>query len=149
MTPSELLAFVRTHRLAVQTSVARDETPQAAVVGIAVSETFEIVFDTLETTRKIRNIRREPSVAFVIGGSSDGDERTVQYEGVADEPAGDDLERIKAVYFAAWPDGRAREAWPGLVYVRVRPTWIRYSDFNQNPPRIVEFTRDQLTTAGH
>jgi len=26
----------------------------------------------------------------------------------------------------------------------VRPTWMRYSDFTQDPPRIVELTAEQL-----
>ena len=43
-----------------------------------------------------------------------------------------------------YPDGRARAGWPGLTYVRVRPTWIRYSDFNTNPPLVVEFAAEQL-----
>jgi general stress protein 26 len=144
MTTAELLEFMRTQRLAVQASVGAGETAQAALVGIGVSDSLELVFDTLDTTRKVRNLRRVAKVAFVLGGWLDGDERTVQYEGVADEPTGDDLERIKGVYFAAWPDGPARQSWPGLVYIRVRPTWIRYSDFNRDPPMIVEFTDHQL-----
>jgi general stress protein 26 len=144
MTKAELLAFMRTQRLAVQASVGGGETAQAALVGIAVSDSLELIFDTLDTTRKVRNLRRVAKVAFVLGGWLNGDERTVQYEGVADEPTGNDLERIKGVYFAAWPDGPARQSWPGLVYIRVRPTWIRYSDFNRNPPMIVEFTDYQV-----
>jgi hypothetical protein len=31
-----------------------------------------------------------------------------------------------------------------LIYVRVRPTWIRYSDYNVTPPQIVEFSAEQL-----
>jgi general stress protein 26 len=144
MTTAELLEFMRTQRLAVQASVGGGETAQAALVGIGVSDSLELIFDTLDTTRKVRNLRGVAKVAFVLGGWLNGDERTVQYEGVADEPTGDDLERIKAVYFAAWPDGPARQSWPGLVYIRVRPTWIRYSDFNRDPPMIVEFTDHQL-----
>ena len=144
MTTAELLEFMRTQRLAVQASVGAGETAQAALVGIGVSDSLELVFDTLDTTRKVRNLRRVAKVAFVLGGWLIGDERTVQYEGVADEPTGEELERIKTVYFAAWPDGPARQSWPGLVYIRVRPTWIRYSDFNRNPPMIVEFTDHQL-----
>ena len=45
---------------------------------------------------------------------------------------------------AAGPDGRQREAWPGITYFRVRPTWIRYVDFNSDPPLIVEFDQAQL-----
>ncbi len=144
MTTAELLEFMRTQRLAVQASLAGGETVQAALVGIGVSDSLELIFDTLDATRKVRNLRRVAKVAFVLGGWLDGDERTVQYEGVADEPTGEELERIKAVYFAAWPDGPARQSWPGLVYIRVRPTWIRYSDFNRDPPMIVEFTDHQL-----
>jgi hypothetical protein len=144
VTKSELLQFMRSHRLAVQASVSPEGAPQAAVVGIAVTAAFELVFDTLDTTRKSANLRRNPRVAFVIGGLIEGDERTAQYEGIADEPSGAELERLKAAYFDVWPDGRSRTTWPGLVYVRVRPTWIRYSDFTGAFPLIVELDAASL-----
>ena len=147
MTLAELLAFMRTQRLAVEASAGAQGSVQAALVGIAVTDAFEIVFDTLDSSRKVRNLRRASNAAFVLGGWRDGDERTVQYEGVADEPTGDELERVKAAYFAAWPDGPSRQSWPGLVYLRVRPTWIRYSDFNADPPTIVEFVARDLGAA--
>jgi general stress protein 26 len=139
-----LLEFLRRHRLAVQASVSEEGSPQAAVVGYAVTEKFEIVFDTLESTRKAQNLRKNPKVALVIGGLSEGEESTVQYEGVADEPSGEELERLKKVYYEAYPDGPSRLSWPGLIYVRVRPKWIRYSNFSVNPPEIVGFSSDQL-----
>jgi hypothetical protein len=80
----------------------------------------------------------------VIGGFIDGEERTAQVEGDADEPTGDDLERVKRAYYAVYPDGPSRLNWPGLIYVRVRPVWIRYSDYTANPPEVVEFTAAQL-----
>jgi general stress protein 26 len=144
MDPSELLDFLRQQRLAVQASVSAEESPQAAIVGIAVTDDFEIVFDTLRSTRKAHNLRRNSKVALVIGGWNVGDERTVQYEGIADEPSAAELERLKAVYYAAYPDGPSRVSWPGLIYVRVRPTWVRYSNYNVDPPEIVEFRREQL-----
>jgi hypothetical protein len=76
---------------------------------------------------------------------NDGEERTAQYEGIADEPSGEELDRLKAVYYGVYPDGRDRLSWKGLIYVRVRPMWIRYSDYNANPPLIVEFTAEDLT----
>jgi general stress protein 26 len=126
MDRAALLAFLRGHRLCVQASVSPTGAPQAAVVGYGVSDDLEIVFDVLETTRKVTNLRREPRIALVIGWD---EEQTVQLEGIADEPAGAELARLKEVYFAAWPDGRGRERWRGITYVRVRPTWARYSDF--------------------
>lgn len=134
---------MRLHRWAVQATVSPDGSPEAAVIGIAVTDALEVVFDTVTTTRKVENLRRHPKIAFVIGGLG-GDERTVQYEGVVDEPHGADLERLKAQYFEAFPDGRARQSWPGLIYIRARPTWIRYSDFSRQPPTVVEFSAKDL-----
>jgi general stress protein 26 len=139
MTREALFEFMRSEKYAVQTSVSPSGLPQAAVVGIAVTDRFEIVFDTLASSRKAPNLRANPAIAFVIGGTREGDERTVQYEGTADEPSGGELERLLAVYYACFPDGPERRAWPGLIYVRVKPTWIRYSNFGSNPPEISEF----------
>jgi hypothetical protein len=141
----DLLAFLRQHRVAVQASVSDAGGAQAAVVGIAVTDRFEIVFDTLSSSRKAQNLRRNPKLAFVIGGLIEGDERTAQYEGVADEPSGDELERLKQAYYKVYTDGPSRLTWPGLIYVRVRPTWVRYSDYTVDPPQIVEFTAEQLS----
>ena len=140
MTRADVLAFMRTHSLAVQASVSPLGAPQAAVVGFIVTDDVEIVFDTVDTTRKVVNLRQNAHGAFVIGGMVNGDERTVQYEGIADEPAGTDLERLKELYFVRFPDGRDRQHWPGLTYIRIRPRWLRFSDFNQSPPVIVELT---------
>jgi general stress protein 26 len=144
METEDLLRFLKEHRLAVQASVSASSAAQAAVVGFAISDQFEIVFDTLDSTRKVANLRLNPRVAFVIGGLLSGDERTAQYESVADQPTGTELERLTEIYYGVFPDGRTRRSWPGLIYVRVRPTWIRYSDYNVDPPRIVEFAADQL-----
>ena len=139
MTEDDLLGYLRQQKWAVQSSVSEAGVPQSALIGFAISDALEIVFDTLETTRKFANLRRNPNVAFVIGGWLYGDERTVQYQGVVDMPVGEELERLKAVYFAAFPEGRVRERWPGLVYVRATPSWVRYSDFNRTPPEVQEF----------
>jgi hypothetical protein len=53
-------------------------------LGIVVTHAFEVFFDTLDTSRKVANLRTNSNVSFVIGGLLDGEEKTVQYEGVAD-----------------------------------------------------------------
>ena len=144
MTRKDLLAFMRTERYAVQASVSRTHAVQAAVVGIAVSDDFELVFDTLSDSRKAMNLRANPSVAFVIGSTRDGTERTVQYEGVADTPSGDELRRVQEIYFGVFPDGRDRLHWQGLIHVRVKPLWIRYSNYRPQPPLVLEFDAAML-----
>ena len=141
MTRQDLVTFLRKHRWGVEASVAATGHPQAAVVGIAVSDALELVFDTLDSTRKCANLRRDPRIAFVIGWDQ---ERTVQYEGLADEPTGPELARLQALYFTAFPDGPTRLTWPGLTYFRVRPTWLRYSDFTTPDPTIIEWSGEDL-----
>jgi|GEM_PF-6084120 len=67
MDAQKVLEFLRSNRLAVQASLSYD-APQAAVVGFAISDAFEIVFDTLQNTRKAVNLRHNPHIALVIGG---------------------------------------------------------------------------------
>ena len=88
MSRTELLLFMRAYTYAVQTSVSPERSPQAAVVGIAVTDSFEIIFDSVDTTRKVKNLSVNSRIAFVIGGWTPGDERTVQYEGEVDWPQG-------------------------------------------------------------
>ncbi|HZQ55940.1 MAG TPA: hypothetical protein VFB14_27345 [Bryobacteraceae bacterium] len=59
---------------------------------------------------------------------------------MAEELASPELERHQEIYFKPWPDGPARVSWPEIVYFVVKPTWVRFSDFDQNPPVICEFT---------
>jgi hypothetical protein len=141
MTRAELVQFLRRYKLAVQASTSPGGAPQAAVVGFAVSDALELVFDTLENTRKYLNLRADPRIALVIGWD---DAISVQLEGLADFPEGAELERLRRVYFGPYPDGRDRLAWPGITHVRVRPTWVRFSDFTVDPPRIIELGPAEL-----
>ena len=137
MTRREVFEFIRSESLAVFGSVSPEGRPQSALVGIAVTEDLEIVFDTLRSTRKFRNIQNNPAASFVIGCTR---EITVQLEGLARElsPAGGELARYQQVYFSKWPDGPARLSWEGITYIAVKPTWIRFSDYLASPPRIGE-----------
>ena len=82
-----------------------------------------------------------PKISAVVGWDN---EITVQYEGVADEPSGLELDSLKESYFAVYPDGRDRQSWEGITYFRITPTWIRYSDFNAGG-QTVEFAADALS----
>lgn len=133
----ELYAFLSRQRYAVVATAHADGATESALVGIGVSPALEICFDTLGDTRKARNLRRDPRVSLVIGWEN---EQSIQLEGIADEPKGEALAALKTVYFAAWPDGPTRESWPGITWFRVRPRWIRFSDFNRTAEAVREIT---------
>jgi hypothetical protein len=122
--------FIRGHGNAVVSSVAANGTPQSAFMFVAVTQDLELIFYTLETNRKCANLRRDPRVAATIGGP--GENQTLQYEGVADEPQGVHLDEIKKIYLENCPDAADRVQWPGLVFFRVRPLWLRFSEYGRS-----------------
>jgi nitroimidazol reductase NimA-like FMN-containing flavoprotein (pyridoxamine 5'-phosphate oxidase superfamily) len=135
---AELLRFIRRHKLCVVSSLAVSGQPQSSAVEVAVSDQMEFVFAALVSTRKVQNLRRDGRAALVVGwslGGGGGDpavqEQTVQVDGNAEELQGKDLERLRAIYLAAHPECLERLAWPGLTFMRVRPHWLRYSDFRE------------------
>jgi general stress protein 26 len=137
MTTPEIYQFIANEKLGVLGSISADGTPQSALLGIAVTQELEIIFDTLLSSRKAHNLTLNPRCSFVIGWAG---EITVQLEGAARQPSGPALEHYQQIYFTCWPDGPARLKWPGITHFVVRPIWLRYSDYDQNPPLIQEFT---------
>jgi Pyridoxamine 5'-phosphate oxidase len=138
MTEADLYKFLVQCKLGVLSTIGDAQVPQSALIGIAATEDSEIIFDTVKSSRKYLNLIARPACSFVIGWTG---EQTVQYEGRAEELSGGELQRCQQVYFDAWPECRSHLSWPGIAYFVVRPRWIRYSDFDQNPPLIREFTR--------
>src|SRR5580658_7939544 len=104
MTKAELFAFLSSCQLGVLGSVSPEGVPQSALLGIAVTEELEIIFDTVDTTRKYRNLLANCKASFVVGWEG---EKTVQLEGDAFLPEGEALTWYKKVYFGTWPDGPA------------------------------------------
>jgi uncharacterized pyridoxamine 5'-phosphate oxidase family protein len=129
MTKAVIYNFIQQHHLAVISTLSSNNKPQAALIGIAVSENLELIFDTVTTSRKYKNLIQNPDVALVIGWDN---ETTVQYEGRAIELNDKDDGHFKEIYFAAFKDGRQRaENWPDIAHFKITPTWIRYSNFNE------------------
>ncbi|MEO8399756.1 MAG: pyridoxamine 5'-phosphate oxidase family protein [Ignavibacteriaceae bacterium] len=127
MTNKFLYNFISKNKCAVLSTVSKDDLPEAALVGIAVTKDLKIIFDTVSDSRKYKNLIKNPSIAFVIGWN---DETTLQYEGIAKIPSEKELEKFLKIYFKVFPDGKERkENWKNIAYFYVEPKWIRYSDF--------------------
>lgn len=129
-----ILEFLRKHSLAVIATCHRDATPEAAAIDFSVRDNLEVVFSAFKHTRKFANIAERPGVAFVVGW--DGN-ITVQYEGEATRVAAADIERYREAYLDSLP--AAQEFIDrGAELFKATPRWIRYSDFNAEPPELFE-----------
>lgn len=139
MDRTQFVTFIRQRGAAVVATRGPDGGPQAALVGVAVTEQAEIVFDTSASSRKYRNIQATPQIALVIGFD---DEVTLQCEGPADILTGAERTRCLSAYFDQYPDGRQRAEDPDIVHVRMRPRWGRYSDYRPGSVAIDELRLD-------
>ncbi len=135
MNVEEVFKFLHREKLGVLATVGIDGAPEAALMGVVATSELELIFDTVKSSRKYPNLKSNPRVAWVVGCTT---EVTVQYEGIAEELEGEALEKYKKIYFAKFPDGPARENWPGIVYFVVRPSWVRYCDYHPEKRRIEE-----------
>jgi pyridoxine/pyridoxamine 5'-phosphate oxidase len=131
----EIYGFMKPCRHGVISTVSQNGAPEAAFISLATMPDLSVIFETINTTRKYGNLCREPRVALVIGWGGD---KTLQYEGSADEPDGSELDAIKSAYYAGLPENNSHESWPGLTYIRVRPRWIRLSNYG-SPWMVEEF----------
>ena len=135
MTKEFLYSFISKNKLTVLATISESNIPESALVGFAITPDLKIIFDTVKTSRKYRNLLNNPTISFVIGWDN---EETVQYEGIAKIPTDNELEVMLPCYFKVFPGGKDRkENWRDLVYFCVEPKWIRYSNFN-DPVKIEE-----------
>ena len=141
MDRAALCAFITRQRYGVVSSIGTNGNPQSALVGIASTSRLEIIFDTVKSSRKYRNLLQRPMCSLVIGWSG---EQTLQLEGIAEEPQGEALKRFQEVYFSQWPECREHMIWPGIAYFVVRTEWLRYTDYDQKPPLIQEIIKETL-----
>jgi pyridoxine/pyridoxamine 5'-phosphate oxidase len=133
MTREEFVAFVRTARQGVVATVGAGGDPEAALVGLAVTDRGDLLFNSKTAARKVDNIRAHSRAALVIGWD---DDVSVQVEGTAEILSDADRDACGQVYLAQFPGSRALA--DGFSIVRVVPDWLRYYDARPVPAFVAE-----------
>jgi len=135
----KILAFLNQNTLGVISTIHVDKNaPESAVVGFGNTENLELVFGTLASTRKYKNLMINPNLSFVIGWSSTTG--TLQYEGVAHELSAEEIEKYTPLLLSKSEGHKKFINHPEQKYFLVTPTWIRFSDNAGNPPEVYELT---------
>jgi general stress protein 26 len=104
--------------------------PEAALVGIAVTDRGELVFDTPSGARKVANIERNDRVAVVIGWD---DGVSVQVEGTARVVNDDERAGYERIYASQFPGSRVTD--PSFAVAVLTPNWVRRYDATSDPAR--------------
>lgn len=134
-TLEDLAAHVAEVGMGVVATVSAAGNPEAAFMELAATEDGEILFVTRSDARKSENLRVNPRVAVVVGWESGV---TVQVEGVADRPTGEERVDLARVFEESFPDTKAQAE--GFAVFRIRPRWARYYDTNSDSFAEIETT---------
>ncbi|MEK7134613.1 MAG: pyridoxamine 5'-phosphate oxidase family protein [Patescibacteria group bacterium] len=125
--------LINQSKLAVLSTVTLENISESAVVEISARDNLELIFDTLPTFRKYKNLNNNQNVSVVIGWEP----ATIQYEGIATELTGDVLEEYKQIHFMKFPEAVKFEKL-GIKFFKIIPRWIRYTDVSRQPWEIFE-----------
>jgi uncharacterized protein YhbP (UPF0306 family) len=117
--------------------------PESAVVEYA-SDGLTIIFDTDKSSRKYNNFIKNSKVSIVVGWDNDVEEETLQCHGKCELLDGDELDRLKKVYFAKNPGAQKWEHEKSTAYFKVELTWLRHTDLKTYPWAITEITNTSV-----
>ena len=130
----ELLDLTRKRYYAALATSTPDGRPEAAPLRYVVTDEFELVMGTLRTSRKSANLDRNPEVAVAIWD----DDFSIQIEGTFDEPVAADQEWLERFFATEFPrEARLRAGRPSHFFFRITPSWARYTDLTDEPPRVL------------
>jgi general stress protein 26 len=122
-----LYQYIHKRMIGVLATTNSKGNSEAAAMEFGDTKNLKLIFNTLQSTRKYKNLKNNPHVAFVIGWE---DWTTVQYEGIAAELKGTKLAKYKKIMFAKNSQFQKWETLPNMAYFVVTPKWIRYSPYD-------------------
>jgi len=122
-TLKDMKAFLDERVLGVIATVDGTARPEAAYVGYACNDAYELVIGTSNQSRKVKNIGQNQSIAFVVADLTG----EVQYEGEAEQIAAETYEAmLTAGTFKKLPGFDKYRDDPTQVYLQIKPTWARF-----------------------
>ncbi len=129
-----VLNFLKSHKLGV-IATSGGKQPEAAAVDFSETSKLEIILTTLAFYRKYKNLKRNSRVAFVVGGEQGV---TLQYEGLAEELSRAAFKKYYKRHIQKNPIEKKFDVMPEARFFKIKPTWLRYSDFTAKPNNIFE-----------
>ena len=134
-----ILEFLEKNRVSVLTTLLVDGTPHGATLHYSFkTDPLELYFSVDKTDRKCQALAQSnEGKAAVVIGFSEQEWLTLQIDGkikiVEDK---DKIKEIKTIHYKRHPNSQKFENDPNTVFLVFQPTWLRYTDFNVEPPKI-------------
>lgn len=142
-------SFLNAHSVGTLATLSPEGNPRARTIYYASDDAFNIYFLSLASTRKVSDIRANPTAAFVVSGEDKA--YTLQIEGTFIEMTdtatfGPIITELTAhLYPANGPEApitHLDNAKP--VFFKLSPSWIRWGDFSKGHGNEEVFTEIEL-----
>jgi hypothetical protein len=125
---SEFVEFARAAELAVLATASPGAKPEATLLGIAVTDSGELVVDIPGYACTLANIERNNQVAVVIGWDKGV---SIQVEGHIRLVTDAERRAYAQTYLARFPGSRVAD--PGIEVAVITPAWVRRHDTSTEP----------------
>ncbi len=127
--------FLGKQKLGIIATLHENGAPEAAAIQVTLADDGNIVFDCFPESRKFKNIYTDKRIALVVGWE---DNITVQIEGdVVPITDVNEKKKLEGIHVANCPL-EAEFLKYGAQLFKIKPRWVRYSDFRNNPSVIFE-----------
>ena len=131
-----ILEYLRKKDFCVLATATKYGKPEAAVMVFVIDANFSFFLYTETETRKYKNIMQNDLVSLVVGGFEN--DPTVQIDGIIYEVTPEETKSVVDFVNSLHPEWNKNFVSPSGKWLALKPDWLRYSDFSQSVPEIVE-----------
>ncbi len=130
----KILEFLKQNKICVLATISVDGKPEAAVIEYVATDELQLIFNTFTDYRKYKNLKLSGNVAIVIWCGP----VSVQYEGHAIEAHREVEKLCKKLHCEQIKHKTKFSAMSTIRYFKIKPKWIRYSDFSKKLWKVFE-----------
>ena len=116
-----------------------DGSPHGATVHFAHTDNPLVLY--FETNREYRKTEplfgREKTRASLVIGSSEGDMKTLQFNGTAELLKVGDMETFNSVYLEKFPEKKEKAESGKLVLFKFTPSWRRFTNWTRPGGKLI------------
>lgn len=147
--PTQIIEFVKSQKTCVLAVVLSENQPHAAAMHFSHSfhslgedssenlEDLQIFFMTQAESLKVKSFESGNACkAAVVIGVEEGPTPSMQMEGNLEKIVDQGLrDQVREHHFGFYPQSRDYEK-PDSVFMIFKPTWWRFTDYSEKPPKI-------------
>jgi uncharacterized pyridoxamine 5'-phosphate oxidase family protein len=131
----------RTPKYCALASSSPEGQPSCHIMAYAITDEGELLFNTAVHSRKYDNFRRNPFGAVTVGWEKGQGQMNIQIEGSVALLGDLDVSYpyLQDIFYGQNPELSFFRSLTDHGFLRLKPLWVRTTDFSSSPPAISEY----------